>query len=326
MLIVLRVAVVGYLVSLAAALVLLYPLGDRFWLSTLLLVGPRFVLGLPLPLLALAALARDRRLLWALGLAGLVLLGPILGFEMPLRIPVRPASSPQDIRVLTWNVGGGRLTVEELRSVLEEHLPTITVLQECGSPVLTPPASAEWNEVHESGLCLLSRFPVRRVAARSQDDVWQMSGSGAIVRYELRSPQGPLHLTNVHLETPREGIEAVMYGLWRGIPELDAKNGQRDFEAGLARRWVDASPGPSRLVAGDFNMTVESAVFREHWSGYEDAFSSAGLGFGFTKRTRKFGTRIDHILLGPGWVCLRAWVGAHGHDHFPVLADLRWVG
>jgi endonuclease/exonuclease/phosphatase (EEP) superfamily protein YafD len=310
---------------LLAALVLLYPLGDRYWLSTLLLVGPRFVLGLPLPLLALAALALDRRLLWGLGLLALVLLGPVMGFELPLRLPARPSSTPRDIRVLTWNVGGGRLTPEELRSVLEEHLPTIAVLQECGGRVLAPGAAAEWTEVHESGLCLLSRLPVQRVAARPLKDVWMMGGSAAIVRYEIETIEGPLHLTNVHLETPRKGIQAVLLLLWRGIRLLEAENRQRDFEARLAREWVDASPGPSRLVAGDFNMTVESAVFREHWAGYEDAFSSAGFGFGFTKRTRRFGTRIDHILLGPGWVCLRTWVGAHGHDHFPVLADLRFV-
>lgn len=307
--IVLRVMVAAYALLLAAALVLLYPLGDRYWLSTLLLVGPRFVLALPLLLLAPAAVALDRRLLWVLGLEGLVVLGPVMGLEVPLRMPVRPSSSPQDIRVMSWNVGGGRLTPEKLRAVLEEHVPTIAVLQECGGPVLAPPASAEWHEVHESGLCLLSRLPVTRVAARSLKDVWMMSGSAAIVRYEIATPRGPVHLTNVHLETPRKGIEAVLFGLWLGIPWLDATNRQRDFEARLAREWVDASPGPMRLVAGDFNMSVESAVFREHWEGYVDAFSSAGLGFGFTKRTRKFGTRIDHILLG-----------------HPVLADLRWVG
>jgi endonuclease/exonuclease/phosphatase (EEP) superfamily protein YafD len=74
-------------------------------------------------------------------------------------------------------------------------------------------------------------------------------------------------------------------------------------------------------------MTVESAVFREHWSGYQDSFSTAGFGFGFSKRTRLIGVRIDHVLASPGWLCVKSWVGPSlGHDHRPVLAVLRWVG
>jgi endonuclease/exonuclease/phosphatase (EEP) superfamily protein YafD len=37
--------------------------------------------------------------------------------------------------------------------------------------------------------------------------------------------------------------------------------------------------------------------------------------------------RIDHVLAGPGWEVLRAFVGPGlGGDHRPVVADLRWVG
>jgi len=54
------------------------------------------------------------------------------------------------------------------------------------------------------------------------------------------------------------------------------------------------------IVTGDFNMPVESAIYRNTWSVFSNAFNTAGLGFGYTKITPKrgstYGTRIDHIL------------------------------
>jgi endonuclease/exonuclease/phosphatase (EEP) superfamily protein YafD len=67
--------------------------------------------------------------------------------------------------------------------------------------------------------------------------------------------------------------------------------------------------GQGGLVAGDFNMPAESAIFRECWANRTDAFRAAGWGFGHTKFSRWWGTRIDHILAGPPWAvtCLDAW-------------------
>jgi endonuclease/exonuclease/phosphatase (EEP) superfamily protein YafD len=81
------------------------------------------------------------------------------------------------------------------------------------------------------------------------------------------------------------------------------------------------------VIAGDFNMPTDSDIYQLYWSSYTNAFSAAGLGFGYTKFTRWHGIRIDHILAGPGWRCRRSWVGPDvGSDHRPVLAELTWVG
>ena len=42
----------------------------------------------------------------------------------------------------------------------------------------------------------------------------------------------------------------------------------------------------SPILAGDFNLPVDSAIYREYWSGYRDAFSDAGWGFGYTEWPR----------------------------------------
>ncbi|WP_437963475.1 endonuclease/exonuclease/phosphatase family protein [Sorangium sp. So ce260] len=133
-------------------------------------------------------------------------------------------------------------------------------------------------------------------------------------------------LLNLHLETPREAIEALMRGLWKQAAEHDRVIALRTWESELARQWVDEAPHPA-VIVGDLNMPVDSAIYRRFWAGFENAFSRAGLGFGATKRTRWFGIRIDHVLAGPGWTTERAWIGPDlGSDHLPILADLRWTG
>ena len=78
---------------------------------------------------------------------------------------------------------------------------------------------------------------------------------------------------------------------------------------------------------GDFNLPVESAIYRRSWGSFHNALSETGLGLVPTKHTRWHGVRIDHVLAGPGWQAIRAWVGPGlGGDHRPVIADLRWVG
>jgi vancomycin resistance protein VanJ len=316
-----------YAIVLAAALVALYPLGDRFWPSTLLLFGPRWVLALPWPLLAGAALfkKRDRRLLLLLVPLGLVLLFPILGFRVPLRSPFFAESDTRDLRVMSYNIGDERFDAKAFQSILEESLPDVVALQECTEDLGVP--LAEWHTSSQLGSCVLSRYPMGEAQVRPIEDVWRMAGSGLIVRHEVAAPVGKVFVTNVHLETPREGLEELSDSRGRDASVLRAKNEQREIEAQLARHWVDESPGPARVVTGDFNMTVESAIFREHWSGYQDAFSTAGFGFGFSKRTRLIGVRIDHVLASPGWLCVKSWVGPSlGGDHRPVLAVLRWMG
>jgi endonuclease/exonuclease/phosphatase family metal-dependent hydrolase len=321
----LRALSVLYAIVLAVALVLLYPLGDRIWPSTLLLLGPRWVLALPWPVLAAAALWRDRRLLLLLVPLGLVLLVGVLGFRAPVRSPFFETSEGRDLRVMSYNIGGGPFDAQAFRRVLEESLPDVVALQECKDDLHVP--VKEWTTSSQLGSCVLSRFPLRDIAVRPVEDVWRMAGSGMIIRHAVDTPAGTVYFTNIHLETPREGLEELWDTRGRSASMLRAKNAQREIEARLARHWVDESPGPARIVAGDFNMTVESAVFREQWEGYRDAFSESGLGFGFSKHTRLIGVRIDHVLAGPGWLCVKSWVGPSlGHDHRPVLAVLRWQG
>src|SRR5262249_32251148 len=129
-----------------------------------------------------------------------------------------------------------------------------------------------------------------------------------------------LPVVSVHLLTPRKGIEAILGEKWLGVGTFRDKAAELRFESDLVRRWVAGSPG-SILLAGDFNLTSEHALFRRDWSGYTDAFSRAGWGLGHTMFTRRIGLRIDHVLCGPGWRPIRCWVADTdvGSAHRAVL-------
>lgn len=312
------VAVLLYLPLLLGLTGLIYGPGERFWPVTFYLFGPRWVLAVPLLALALACLFVERWLLVPLAIAAVGLAGPLFGFNVPWRSLGRAPDPPgQTLKVATWNVGGERRRGPEIRRLLESEQPDVLVLQECRRRYVEQPG---WHQHYEGRMCLLSRFPILDVAARDRKDMWEREGHGAILRYGLDTPVGRVDLTHIHLETPREGLEAIMRSGPGGIATLKAKNEQREMEARLARSWAAEAPGPLTLVVGDFNTPVESHLFRENWGGFRDCHATAGWGFGFTKRTRRIGVRIDHVLTGPALQCfeVRTVSGFRG-DHRPLV-------
>ncbi|AUX33885.1 endonuclease/exonuclease/phosphatase [Sorangium cellulosum] len=356
-------AAVLYLLGVVAVWLALPILGDRFWPATLFLFGPRQVIALPLLVLVPAALLLRRRALIPAALAAAIVVGPILGYCFSLRA-LTGGSGRGDLRVASFNTGSRAMSMERLKAFVAESRPDVLALQECSIPEPELTATFPGWSVHvDRGMCLVSRYPVLKAESRDRSDVWRAGGHGAILRYAIAlpdraapgappnslvptaaaagapdAPDAPrpgaqaapgartFSLLNLHLETPREAIEALIHGLWKQAAEHDRVIALRAWESELARQWADEAPYPA-VIVGDLNMPVDSAIYRRFWSGFENAFSRAGLGFGATKRTRWFGIRIDHVLAGPGWTTERAWIGPDlGSDHLPILADLRWTG
>jgi endonuclease/exonuclease/phosphatase family metal-dependent hydrolase len=326
-----------YLAAVLSIAIALPILGDRWWPATLILFGPRWLIALPLLVLAPAALALRRRALIPLGVAGVLVAIPILGLGLPIG-SLLAGERAGHLRVATFNMGGLRRDLSifsprgRLRGFVDAVQPDVLALQECTSDTAQlAQAFPGWSVHAELGQCLISRYPIASAESRDRADVWQRGGSGAILRATIEMPAGAapgaprrITLVNLHLETARDAIEALIHGAWRGAAEHDQNVALRTWESTLAREWVDAAQYPA-VIAGDFNMPVDSAIYRRFWGGFENAFSRAGLGFGATKRTRLFGIRIDHVLTGPGWTAERAWIGPDlGSDHLPLIADLRW--
>ena len=152
-----------------------------------------------------------------------------------------------------------------------------------------------------------------------QSEPDEPGGAGYVVRFLLDGPHGPIRAANLHLETPRKGLEGLMSGDRR---RLQNNTDIRGIESKLARAWVADGSGPL-VVLGDFNTPVESNFFRESWGDLSDAFSVAGTGLGMTKHNGWIRVRIDHVLTSDEWHVDHARVEDEAYsDHRPLIVDL----
>jgi endonuclease/exonuclease/phosphatase family metal-dependent hydrolase len=212
-----------------------------------------------------------------------------------------------------------------LADVLSGADPDVVALQAWPSqydlPALLP--GPGWHLSVQGELGLASRYPIREASALGGQ---RLKGGGDVGRYTLETPDGPVVLFNLHLASPREGLQAVRDDPFGGAAELRKSIALRQEESRIASRWAAEASG-AVLLAGDFNMPPESAVYRRDWSQYTNAFATAGFGLGYTWYSRYHGLRIDHILAGPGWHCVGCRVGPDvGSDHRPLLAEWVRVG
>jgi endonuclease/exonuclease/phosphatase (EEP) superfamily protein YafD len=287
------------------------------------LFGPRWVVLVPLVVLApLAAIARSWRAGGILAAAALVVMGPVMGGTVSPAI-WGGSDNGAALRVLTCNTDGRNLQRREIELLVAQTLPDIVALQEAEAIDFGPVFPEGWHiEAGPAGLLLATRFPIQ---GRDYLTEAELGARGAVGRYRLETPAGELIAVNVHLPTPREGFEEVLHTRG-GAAAIREGIAAREHASAVVRAWL-GDMGGDAIVGGDFNMPVESAIYRRHWSEFANAFSKAGWGCGYTKQTRWFGVRIDHILVGKAWTCRRAWVGPDvGSDHRPLIAQLEYTG
>lgn len=301
---------------------LFWGLADRWWLMTLLLYGPRWPVLVPgLALLPIAA-AMDRRLVLVLAGGVLLVVGPLMGWRTGWRrLLGAPDGAP--VRVATFNMRGAENPGwQEVPLRLQGLDADLILVQECVAGFMTLPHDRTGWEVRQDGnLCLMTRVPVDSVRRIDVLETREDGMSGLAVVYHLTMAGTPVALANVHLETPRRGIERVRWG--GEVAGLSRNILVRDAGSGRTARWILAQAG-HLLIAGDFNLPVESRIYRRHWGGCRNAFSRRGSGFGYTRILPKWSARIDHVL-----ACSDAWriAGARpgpdlGSDHLPMIADL----
>lgn len=313
---------------LAVVLLGLWLLADRWWPLLPLLYGPRWILA-PLALTPLLAHRRGtgRATLMALT-AGLVVVALLVDFRTGWRRLMQWGTSESiQFRVVSWNAEGGRREANQASMYLAELDPDLIVIAEC-SPELGRTIAAMLDmELHRNAaVCIATRHRVIEWAPRSPRDFWRAGGSGAIARITLDVDGIEVVVGGVHLETPRDALgEFEVFPIGPFRKAAIANQDLRDVESATARTWIAAPHEEIRpiVVAGDFNLPVESAIYRRWWGDLDNAFSVAGFGLGWTKRTEWLGVRIDHVVAGNGARVRRARLGpAMGSDHRPVIADL----
>jgi vancomycin resistance protein VanJ len=313
-----------YLAGVIVSALLLWLLGDRWWPATVLTYGPRWLLLVPaVPLALLTLLVRPRLLAVTLAATTLTL-GPVMGYRLGWRTWFRHHGKPA-VRLVTFNVkGADNPMIPAVPAELARLDPDLMLFQECPAELVAAARAvsdlAGWTIRKDGTLCLASRWPVDSVRTMEQVHTRDQGGTGTVVFYSVQHPAGAFGLANVHLETPGKGLEPLRYG---GETSRLVRNVMlRDVGSRRAGRWIIGQHFEP-LIAGDFNLTVESAIYRSYWNGCPDAFSRAGRGFGWTRILKRFSARIDHVITCGTWTATWAEVGPDiGSDHRPLVVDL----
>jgi len=245
----------------------------------------------------------------------------LMGFRLQI-----PTSAPErgDLRLMTFNVHRQHVDASRLAQYLAIVKPDVIALQDWSSADKEPLFSGgDWHVQREGELLVASRFAIGKITPVNFGDSNDSSRSerGAAACFELLLPSGPINLINVHLASPHTGLLSVIEDRGQTLEHNAVK---RWRESETLRDQIDHTPEPL-ILAGDFNTTDDSQIFREHWADFADAFSDRGWGFGYTYLVAHTQLRIDHILTSQSWRPIRCWVGPEaGSPHRPLLADLMF--
>ncbi|MRR55632.1 MAG: hypothetical protein EG822_14185 [Deltaproteobacteria bacterium] len=321
----------GYLFSVVVFWLFMFFAGDRWWPATLFLFGPRWFAVLPLVVLIPLVLYKNARLLFPLLAAAAIVFGPFMGLRIPA-LGVRPLSGPV-LRVLTCNIHSGSFNAQKLSLLIRDSRADIVALQECPrNPSFEVPAG--WQCVSEGGLMILSRFPMKFGITNQSFHPPHKWPRTSLLHCVVKAPGGDLSFCTVHLPSPRYGLQAILDRKTLLSPSrrglLGSETSHRLQTSHEVSSVLSALAGPV-IVAGDFNLPVDSTIYRETWSRYTNAFSAAGSGYGWTvwggPRGFEFGARIDHVLVGAGLDVLLCETGFDvGSDHLPLIADIGVKG
>jgi endonuclease/exonuclease/phosphatase (EEP) superfamily protein YafD len=314
------------LAGLSAIWVVLAVLGDRVWWALPVLFGPRWIWGAAIFGALPALFHAPRKATIPAALMVLIFVFGVMDVRLGLHRLATPAGTT--IRVMELNADGDHGSAPRIVAAIREYAPEVAVIAECGPVLKHSLARMAGFHLHTAitSLCLLSRGAVLEWAERDpRNDVWQEGGSGATVRAMVSTPAGPVRIGLVHLETPRDALQMYVdkSEILKQGPATRANMAQREKESSRASSWIDQGDAVPTIIAGDFNLPIESAIYRRYWGRMHNAFSETGFGTGHTKHTRLFGARIDHILSVGDVVPVGSFLGRDvGSDHVPLIADL----
>lgn len=244
------------------------------------------------------------------------------------------------VRFMTYNVkaylaslrpnGFGELALEVML-----HDPDVIVMQDAGQLAKLERTQPETylammgkRQVYAFGQYIVaSRFPLKDCAPG-----WipYRDQKHSFVHCVLQAHGKEVDLVTVHFTTPRDGLNATRREGLRGLDAWSGNMNDRLTQSGVLAEHLRQMKRP-RIVAGDLNAPETSAVVKTllH-TGLRDAFSSAGVGYGYTHgHSLRLGMsflRIDHILVSDDIGVVQTEVGGtEASQHRPVIADLLLV-
>jgi vancomycin resistance protein VanJ len=328
---------IAYLLALLLVAACLYFIGEGWWISGVLMYLPQLGWALPLPLVVgLLAWTRQWRQL-QLQLAGaLVWLFVLMGFNLPW--PQFSGAAAPKMRVLSFNVNSCYSGVEVVAAKIREHGADLVLVQELfgNDEPLAAALRKDYPAVQFDGQFLIaSRYPILTSKVPPRVAVGDAMRTARFVRYVVQTPFGELAVYNMHPISPRGALWKLRKGGFRkqllqghaldGEVEEDTQGYAqvRLAQAKAAADMAKAEPGLV-LIAGDTNLPSFSPALRRTFGAFQDGFSEAGWGFGFTYPDRIPWMRIDRIMASNGLKFVDFQRGCQGaSDHLCVVAELE---
>jgi vancomycin resistance protein VanJ len=311
------VAILLYCVAVTLLAVTVRTGGDVSSIGTLLLFAPRHWLLAPWALLLPLAILKG----WRLALTATigVLLTVFGANSFATSVNGKSVSARHALRLVTLNTDGSPMVAYNVHAYLQDWDADVVLFQDCTQALGEAIDSiANSTSSRDGEFCIASRLPVIDVDILPKK---RYSTTGGAARYRLLLGTDTIDVVNVHIASPRTELSAARYGDLGLLTETIATRSRdswsiREFAAGGAQH---------KIVAGDFNLPVGSAILREQWSHLSNAFDQAGFGFGFTMHGGVYRFRIDHVLVSPSFRAERARVlKGYTMQHQPVVVDLAW--
>jgi vancomycin resistance protein VanJ len=241
------------------------------------------------------------------------------------------------LRVMTYNVKAHRADASNggfarIATEILEHDPDIVVMQDAGSMVAADGSLPDALRMvlrdrrhYASGEYIVaSRWPLRDCR---EGQIPYRKMPHAYVRCTVVVAGKELDIATVHFVSPRQGLNAARHEQLEGLADWRQNYADRLTQAATLASALSGNQRPL-VLAGDLNAAEHSPVVRALLrTGLRDAFSSAGVGYGYTHgHALKLGfsfLRIDHILVSEGLGILDCFVGgSQASEHRPVIADL----
>jgi vancomycin resistance protein VanJ len=323
-------AAVLYPVALAALVLALRFIGERWCVTAVALYVPRLVFFAPVPFIVAGLLACSAsRWLWTQGLSLLLLCFPLMGFVVPA-LRVAHAGS-RTVRVLSYNIDKANGGVETLAREVARFSPDVVVMQEIdvAGEDLARVFRSSYPVVEVSGqFFVASRFPILE-STEAERLPTRYDGLKHYHAYVFDTPIGNLRVISVRPTSPsgvlarllRNGVTRETVGA--ALRELEWNSSLRELEAQTIAAAAARSAEPV-VIAGDTNLPGLSRILGRHLSAFRDAFVAAGSGFGFTYPSGRWPSlRIDRIFTGRGLRAVHFERGTSlASDHLCVVSDL----